>query len=263
MPEQRSIAVVVAHPDDDAYGCAGSIALHAGDPGFRFVLVIATDGAAGDIADGFPATRATLGALRRVESRNAWAAHGVVPDRHEWLDYDDGGLAGVDPAELAARVEEVLLRERPSIVCTFGPDGITGHRDHIAIGRATDTAFHAARRRGGPGLVRLVHGALRRSTFDRWNEHRRRTGAPPWDPDREYDLHPVPDGQIDIEVDTSSVAPRIVAGLLEHRSQQHVLHPPGMDEVTWAHQVSREHFVLAWPRQPRNGRLLTDLFEGL
>ncbi|MCU1435143.1 MAG: hypothetical protein JWR71_1868, partial [Pseudarthrobacter sp.] len=54
MNEPRSLAVVVAHPDDDAYGCAGSIALHENDPGFRFCLVIATDGGAGQIAEGVP-----------------------------------------------------------------------------------------------------------------------------------------------------------------------------------------------------------------
>jgi LmbE family N-acetylglucosaminyl deacetylase len=32
----------VAHPDDDAYGAGGSVALHADEPGFRFVLVHAT-----------------------------------------------------------------------------------------------------------------------------------------------------------------------------------------------------------------------------
>src|SRR5687767_9296162 len=49
MDSGRSLMVVVAHPDDDAYGMAGTVALHADDPGFRYVLVHATDGAAGDI----------------------------------------------------------------------------------------------------------------------------------------------------------------------------------------------------------------------
>ena len=34
-----TLAFVVAHPDDDAYGIAGTVALHAADPRFRFVLV--------------------------------------------------------------------------------------------------------------------------------------------------------------------------------------------------------------------------------
>ena len=78
-----SLAFVVAHPDDDAYGIAGSVALHAADPHFRFILVHVTDGEAGDIPDGFPATRQTLGEVRRREDEAAWRAVGRVPDRHE------------------------------------------------------------------------------------------------------------------------------------------------------------------------------------
>ena len=45
MNSGRSLLLVAAHPDDDAYGMAGTVALHADEPGFRFVLVHATDGA--------------------------------------------------------------------------------------------------------------------------------------------------------------------------------------------------------------------------
>ena len=45
-------ALVVAHPDDEAFSWAGTVASHADDPGFRFVLVHATRGEAGDILSG-------------------------------------------------------------------------------------------------------------------------------------------------------------------------------------------------------------------
>ena len=32
MDETLTLAFVVAHPDDDAYGIAGTVALHADDP---------------------------------------------------------------------------------------------------------------------------------------------------------------------------------------------------------------------------------------
>lgn len=263
MDEPHSLAVVVAHPDDDAYGCAGSIALHENDPGFRFCLVLATDGAAGQIAEGVPTTPQELGTWRRRESVNAWRAHGTIPDRHEWLDYDDGHVAEVGFDELVGRILAILLQERPQVVVTFGPDGITGHRDHIAVGRATDEAFARARHVPGPGLRRLVHGALRETTLERWNQRRHQQGLEPWDPAREYHLRPVPDASIDIEVDTSTVAHRIVAGLLEHKSQRHVLIDPGVDERRWARIVSRESSVMAWPARPSESPLLTDLFAGL
>ena len=36
---------------------------------------------------------------------------------------------------------KILDEERPDVVVTFGPDGITGHPDHITIGAATTEAF--------------------------------------------------------------------------------------------------------------------------
>ena len=82
-----TLAAVVAHPDDDAYGIAGTVALHAADEGFRFVLVHATDGEAGDIRPGFPATRKTLGQVRRAEDGAGLVGLGRPPDRHVWLGY--------------------------------------------------------------------------------------------------------------------------------------------------------------------------------
>ncbi len=263
MHSGRTLAVVVAHPDDDAFALSGTVAMRATDPAFCFVLVHATDGAAGDIAAGFPATRETLGAIRRVEDERAWRALGRVPDRHEWLDYADGALDRVPLAELTEKIAAILDQERPDVVATFGPDGITGHPDHIQIGAATDAAFLRLAHDGGPGFRRLVHGALPRSVFERWNISRIRTGLPPWDPTATYQLRGVPDESIHITIDNSSVANRIVAGLREHRSQQHILSEFGWSDDAQARAASREHLVIAWP-PPEPGRpLLTDIFESI
>ena len=263
MDSGRSLMVVVAHPDDDAYGMAGTVALHADDPGFRYVLVHATDGAAGDIHPDFPATRETLGAVRRAEDEHAWRALGRSPDRHEWFGYDDGGLAAVPFEELVDRIAGLLRDERPDVVGTFGPDGITGHPDHIRVGAATDEAFDRVAAEPGPGLHRLVHGALPESVFQRWNETRRRKGLAPWDPTAVYHLRGVPDEQIGISVDATSVSHRVVAGLREHRSQRHVIASPDVTDEQWARSTSVEHYVLARPPRPTGIPVLTDVFDGL
>lgn len=255
--------VVVAHPDDDAYGMAGTVALHADDPGFRFVLVHATDGAAGDIPTGFPATRETLGAVRREEDERAWTALGRPPDRHEWLGYDDGRVSDVPFDELVDRLVVLLREERPDVVGTFGPDGITGHPDHIRVGAATDAAFDQVAQQPGPGLRRLLHGALPQSVWERWNKSLGRHGLPTWDPEAVYHLRGVPDEEIGISVDTSPVAGKIVAGLREHRSQQHVIVRPDSTDEQWARSVGREHYVIARPGARSKAARLTDAFEGL
>lgn len=267
MASSRVLALVVAHPDDDAYGLAGTVALHEDDPGFRFVLIHATDGGAGLIDPAYPPVSEDLGSIRRREMDAAWTAHGRPPDRHEWLDYADGTVNRVPFAELVERIGGILDQERPDVVATFGPEGLTAHPDHIAVGAATDAAFTRLRADGGPGLQRLLHGCVRRSTWERWNSGRIRRGLKPWEAGRMYDVCPVPDEEIGIEVDVSAVADRIVAGLMQHKTQRHVISPgvpPDAEEdARWNRMVGVEPLVQAWPPRPPGAPVLGDVFEGL
>jgi LmbE family N-acetylglucosaminyl deacetylase len=258
----KTLGVVVAHPDDDAYGVAALVALHRSDPGFQFFLVHATDGEGGSIAEGSRATRETLGEVRREEDRRAWRTLGLSPYRHEWFGYPDGGLSDVPYQDLVDRVAAVLGAERPDVVATFGPDGITGHPDHITIGRAATDAFLRFAGDGGPGFRRLVYGGIRQSVIDRWNHRRVTSGLPAWDPNTVYHLRGVPDEMIDIDVDTSAVAALVRRAMQEHRTQWNDMNNPQLTEEQRIKSVSRETEVIAWPRI-RPGRVLTDVFEGL
>jgi LmbE family N-acetylglucosaminyl deacetylase len=262
VPVTRTLAAVVAHPDDDAYGVAGLVALHPTDPDFHFLLVHATDGEGGAIAEGSGATRETLGAVRREEDRRAWLTLGRSPYRHEWFGYPDGGLAAVPHDELVGRIAEILETERPDVVATFGPDGITGHPDHVTIGRAATEAFFQFAGDGGSGFRRLVYGAIRQSVIDRWNRRRVAEGLTAWDPGTVYHLRGVPDEMIDIDIDTAAVAPLVRKAMKEHRTQWNDMNNPEQTEEQRLKSVSRETEVIAWPR-PRPDRVLTDVFEGL
>ncbi|MCW6007418.1 PIG-L family deacetylase [Micromonospora sp. CPCC 205371] len=259
----RTLVAVFAHPDDDAYGIAGTVALHADDPEFRFTLVHATDGGAGDIRAEFAATRQTLGTIRRAEDEAAWRALGRVPDRHEWLGYQDGAVSAVPPDELAERIAGILAEERPDVVATFGPDGIFGHPDHIAIGAATDSAFHRLAPGAERGFRRLCHGAVPESVFRRWNEQRASMGLFVFEPAKVYHMRGVPDERIGITVDCRPVAARKVAGLGEHRSQHHVMSDDPSDTERWKRLVSREWWVVAWPERAAGAPMLSDMFEAL
>ena len=263
MSRNRTLACVVAHPDDDAYGVAGSVALHADDPDFRFVLIHATSGEQGDIRAGFPATRETLGSIRRGEDEAAWRALGRVPERHEWLGLPDGGVAEVPFDDVVSAVGQILDEEDPAVVMTFGPDGIFGHPDHIAIGAATDAAFARLRSGDRPGSRRLVHGAIPQAVFERWNRQRAELGLFSFDPTQTYHMRGVPDEQIGITVDCRDVAGRIVAGLREHRSQLHVMSDDPTNTAQWERRVGREWYAIAWPEREGNAPMLTDLFDGL
>ena len=258
-----SMAVVVAHPDDDAYGMAGMVALHADDPGFRFILIHATDGGGGDIREGFPATRETLGRIRQQEDEAAWRALGREPDRHEWLGYPDGEVDQVPFDELVETLATILEEERPTVVGTFGPDGIFAHPDHIAIGAATDAAFARLASPTGTAFRRLLHGAVPNTVFERWNRQRVEMGLEPFDPTKVYHMRGVPDDEIGLVVDCRSVAHRIVAGLREHKSQHHVMSDDPDDVDRWQRVVSRDWAVVAWPERAAGTPVLTDPFEGL
>ncbi|GAA2163016.1 PIG-L family deacetylase [Pedococcus bigeumensis] len=259
----RVFAVVVAHPDDEAFSWAGTVALHADDSDFRFILIHATHGEAGDIRPGFAATPATLGRIRQAESEAAWQAVGRTPDRHEWLGYPDGSLAEVPAPELTGRIHEVLDAEKPDVVATFGPDGITGHPDHITVGACTDAAFAELAQAEGRGFKRLLHHVLPQSIFDRWQQQRRDLDLPVFDPTKMYHGRGVPDEQVHLIVDCRSVASRIVAGILQHQSQLHVMADQPVNEHRLARIVSWEWATIAWPPTTEMELPLTDVFEFL
>lgn len=50
----------------------------------------------------------------------------------------------MDPEEIVHRLEEAIRQIKPQAVITFGPDGISGHPDHLAIHYATTAAFERA-----------------------------------------------------------------------------------------------------------------------
>jgi LmbE family N-acetylglucosaminyl deacetylase len=265
---------VAAHPDDEAFAVAGTVALLAEEPRLRFVLVVATDGDAGEIAPDVAleieavagqdpgARRRALALLRRQEDDAAWRAVGRVPDRVEWWGLPDGGLPARH-GELVERIAQVLAEERPDVVATMGLDGNTGHPDHVTVAEAAAEAFHRVAAVGGDGMHRLAHAAIPQSTLDRWNRNRTREGLPPWDPDLMFHLRGVPDTEIGVRVDVDAMAPRIVAGIRAHRSQWSYAAVPADADHELARSLREECWVLGHPVRPAGAPVLRGLLDGL
>lgn len=258
----RVIAFVAAHPDDDVMGAAGLMAHHREDGDLRFVLIHATDGEAGEIAADSGATRETLGAVRRREDDAGWRVVGRMPDRHEWFGLPDGGLEDLPPGVLERRIATVFAVERPDVVMTFGPDGITGHPDHIAVGAAATAAFLRFADDGGVGFRRLFYGAYPQSALDRVNTRTVALGGQAYDPTRVFHPRGVPDEAIACTVDLRAHVPVVVAAFREHRSQW-TTPWSDFDEGGWRSAAGACHMVLAWPDRPPRAVRLTDPFEGL
>ncbi|MCL3862498.1 PIG-L family deacetylase [Actinotalea sp. K2] len=123
---------VWAHPDDECYLMAGTAMLAAG-AGSHVAIVSATLGEAGVTSDEERWPVAHLAEIRRAELAASLIELGL--DDHTWLGLPDGGLADLAPEIGVGLVAEVVERVRPDTVLTFGPDGVTGHPDHVAVGR--------------------------------------------------------------------------------------------------------------------------------
>ncbi|MDD7942310.1 PIG-L family deacetylase [Actinomycetospora lutea] len=122
---------VWAHPDDETFLSSGLI-LAAHERGDRVVLVTATRGERGTDDPGtWPPER--LGRLRERELESALAVLGV--DEHRFLGHGDGTCHEAAEPLAARAVATVIEDVRPDTIVTFGPDGVTGHADHRAVGR--------------------------------------------------------------------------------------------------------------------------------
>lgn len=253
-----NLTAVFAHPDDDTYGIAGSVAKHAGSD-LEIAVVMTTSGEAGQIADPSLATRETLAAVREEEDRESWAALGFEPAFH-FLRYPDGGVVHVPQESLVAVYLAILQEARPDVVVTFGPEGITGHSDHVAVGAAATAAFHAARAAGAAGFRQLLHSCVARSTIDRFNELLRERGLPPIDPTQPFQPRGVPDEEVGMMVDCSGIYDRKLEALRRHRTQSELEDVPF---ELWWELLGTESFVVAYPEREPGAPILTDLFEGL
>jgi len=207
------LLIVVAHPDDESFGC-GSVLAHATRAGHDTAVLCATRGEAGESR----VRTDDLAALREAELRAAARILGVGTVR--LLDHADSGMEGeaapgslvaADPDQVVSEVRSTIDELRPDVVVTL--DASDGHRDHAAIRDATlvaaDTAVHPPRA--------TYLWCLARSSMTRWAAHMRLIGG------GEHYVDTVelgtPDEEITTIVDVSAVLPTRWEAIRAHRSQ--------------------------------------------
>lgn len=140
QPRGETVLGIWAHPDDEAYLSAGLMARTIRSGG-RVVCRHATRGERGTDDPGrWPPE--LLGPHRVGELAASLLALGVV--EHAFLGYRDGECAEVPLREVVPSLAALMAQVRPDVVVTFGPDGITGHPDHVAISRWVTAAWQQA-----------------------------------------------------------------------------------------------------------------------
>lgn len=151
------ILVVVAHPDDCDFGCAGTVARWTA-AGIEVSYVICTDGQAGGSDRSID--RAHVGPLRRREQTAAAAECGVTD--LTFLGYMDGELT--PSLELRREISRVIRQKRPQRVVCQSPERNyarihASHPDHRAAGEAALCAVYPEARNPF-AYMELLHEGL-------------------------------------------------------------------------------------------------------
>lgn len=155
-----TILGVWAHPDDEAYTSGGLMAA-ATRAGQRVVCVTATRGELGTPEpEIWPPAR--LAEQRSVELENCLSILGV--GEHHWLGYQDGNCAAINEDEATHRLSQLILAVNPDTILTFGPDGYTGHVDHMTVCNWTTRAFRAT----AHAQARLLYVTAEEAWMQRW-----------------------------------------------------------------------------------------------
>ena len=266
-PAGLSVLAAFAHPDDEGFGCGGTLAMLVAR-GAQITLVCATNGDVGEISDPALATQETLPQIRRDELRQAMALTGVQDLR--FLGYRDSGMAGTedndhpgslyqaDPDEVVGRLVEAIREVRPEVVITHDPTGGYGHPDHTTVHRHMTRTFSLAgdadytgspvsgSRPWAPRL--LYYTCFPKSKFRRMWQHMLDAGITPPFAAEDVENLGTPDEAVTTVMDVSAFVDIKIASLNCHRTQ---ISPTGpfarLPQKLMREIMSTEHYTLAFP----------------
>jgi LmbE family N-acetylglucosaminyl deacetylase len=249
-----------AHPDDECIA-TGGVMCKAAAAGHRVVLVTATRGEHGEVADGFLDEGEALWE-RRVQETHAAAALLDV-DRVEFLGYVDSGMMGTptndapesfwqaDIDEAAERLARILREENADILTIYDDHGLYGHPDHIQVHRVGARAAELA------GVKKVYENTVDRDAlFDMIKSASQSDDVP----DLPEDFG-VPGHLITTRVDVSEWADRKRAAMRAHASQiSDQSFFLAMPDEQFKVAFGQESFIL---RGAAEGTAETDLFQGI
>ena len=270
MTSPLRMVVFFAHPDDESFGFAGSLAMLS-DLGADLTYICATRGEVGEILVDGLTTPAELGPYREGELRRALDIIGVQDLR--LLGYRDSGMDGTpentdprafvnqDVATVADRVSDILVEKKPDVVLTYGPDGIYGHPDHKMVNTTGEPAIARAAEKGYQ-VPNLYFSSASRERVIKMAE---RPGNPFANmPPEMLATFGTPSAEISTWIDTRSVTGRKLDAIRAHRTQVGENGPfadidPDMREM-WLSIESARMVPLPWNPNPQDV-LLTVLPE--
>lgn len=195
---KRVVFCIIAHPDDEAFGPSGTLALLAKTEDVHVICV--TDGASDPRFH--PIGGKTLAAIRKEELENSARALGVA--KVHFLHYQDGTLSNNLYHGVADKLAKLVKRYNPSLLITFDLNGGSGHLDHVAVSMITSYIY-----RNHPSIDAIWYNVVSREVSDAMADYF--VFFPPGYRREEADM----------VVDISSVFTQKVAAARCHVSQKH------------------------------------------
>jgi N-acetyl-1-D-myo-inositol-2-amino-2-deoxy-alpha-D-glucopyranoside deacetylase len=269
----KTLLVVLAHPDDEAFGTGGTLAHYAAS-GFHVHLICATKGESGKITDPTIDPNTDRGVLREAELRASCKALGIHEPvflgyldsgRFERIRHGDGqALMNVDELEVEQKILEHMEVLKPDVMLTFDPHGVYGHIDHIKIHRAATAAFWSAGKVMKEPPKRLFYTAMSSAQMKQMQGMRETSPLGKID----ADIYGVSDDSFAVVMNVEKYLEQKQAAIAAHRSQVGPASAfaglsEGEAQKMWREFSIRETFTLGGLRGSFPQPPLDDLFAGL
>ncbi len=147
------LLAVFAHPDDESFGPAGTLAKYAAE-GHHVGLVSLTRGESGSLGISKTLEPAELGRRRSQELQCASDKLGI--SYLKIYDLPDKNLTSVSDDHGIALIKTEVKTFKPDAIITFHENGISGHPDHKTV---TRWILHTVDQMDNPPLL-LYYGIL-------------------------------------------------------------------------------------------------------
>jgi LmbE family N-acetylglucosaminyl deacetylase len=230
---RERLLAVFAHPDDESFLAGGTLAKYA-RLGWDVFLVCATYGEGGQRGEYTALGVNEFAQVRRSELQEACKALGIHPPM--FLECADRAVAGICWNSAAKQVADILHRLQPDVVITFGPGGISGHPDHVALSQIVTSAFWAAAIHRFPEQESQPHRA---SLY-----YALRSAAVP--PGCKPIIATGPPLSLTTTIAISTVGKQKLAAIRSHHSQRHL--QPTTNSAVQTVISAPEHFHRAYPK---------------
>jgi len=243
--EKLSLLAVFAHPEDESFGPAGTLAKYASE-GVQVSLVTATRHSAPIDVEPIARARDRVCSCRASGIRRACL-----------FDNQRGELHRIEPHVIEERLVQLIREIRPQVIVTFGPAGLTGDSENRIISEVTTAAFHSAGdTRKFPQHIadglhsyapqKLYYCLLPQSIVKRWGVR---------------GLSAAPDKQITTVLDVSAYSEAMKNALYcqRHSALDFIRWLTENPQVEW----NAEYYALIESRLHKKARREKDLFAGL